>query len=102
MGFWKLELPEYITRNPILMEHFEKVHQYTLRHSKPFEKTWLQPYSPEELGEYEQPRVEEVIESHRKTEVQRLIDESDAEFRHQTIAGDVIKHDLGGMHEKDP
>ena len=74
--FWLLELPEYVQRNPILVAHFEKVHQYVLKHAKPWHKTWLQPPSPEELGEFEQPKVEEIIESHKKSEVQRLIDES--------------------------
>jgi len=100
-NLFELEVPEYIRRNPILMTHIEKVHEYVLKYSHEFGKSMIAPPSPEELGlENDSNQIEKTIDEYRKNEVQKMIDESNEEYKALSISGDIVKEVPRG--EKDP
>lgn len=93
--------PEYILRNPVLMDYIKQQEEYVLKYTHTFDKFFLAPPTPEQQGiDDGSNSMEKTIEKYKKDKVQSLIDKSNEEYKKQTISGGIIK-DVP-RSEKDP
>ena len=98
---WMFKHPEYITRNPVLLQYVRKQEEYILKYAHDFSVSMFAPPTEEEMGlEGQSNEMENTIEKYKKDKVQQLIDQSNEEYKKATIGGDLIK--VVPRDEKDP